>query len=177
MNPPVYTVKDGVLSVAVSEKTDFWQRTRYGFSRDTGHALLTSVSTDFSIKVKTNFSYRSQYDQCGLYIRVDSQNWIKVAIEKEHNGFNRLGSVVTNLGFSDWATSNIDASVTSMWYRASSLKNDFFIESSPDGINWQQMRITHMHSRQHPVNIGIYACSPEGEGFNAEFSALEIETG
>ncbi|MCD6342354.1 MAG: DUF1349 domain-containing protein, partial [Spirochaetaceae bacterium] len=53
--------------------------------------------------------------------------------------------------------------------------NDFLIDSSPDGTIWTQMRIAHLHSRQRPLNAGIFACSPKNGGFKAEFSELSIE--
>lgn len=45
-----------------------------------------------------------------------------------------LGSVLTNNGFSDWATTVIDASVKSMWYRFSGREDDYCIEWSAAGL-------------------------------------------
>ncbi len=44
-------------------------------------------------------------------IAEDSDNWLKGSIEYENEKFQHLGSVVTNNGYSDRATTEIDASV------------------------------------------------------------------
>ena len=63
---------------------------------------------------------------------LDSDNWIKGSIEYENEEFQHLGSVVTNNGYSDWATTEIDASIKSMWYRFSRREDDYCIECSTD---------------------------------------------
>ena len=75
---------------------------------------------------------------------LDSENWLKASIEYENDTYQRLGSVVTNCGYSDWATTDIDASIKSMWYRFSRRKSDYCIECSQDGIHFKQMRIWHI---------------------------------
>ncbi len=174
-NKPEHNFADGELTITTADGTDYWQRTHYGFSRDDGHALLSSVTTDFILTAKTNFEYRERYDQCGLFVRIDALNWIKVSMEREDSEVSRLGSVVTNLGYSDWATTDIDGDISQMWYRIRSKENDFIIENSTDGEVWNQMRITHLHSRQRPLNIGIYAASPKVGGFEAHFTDLSIQ--
>lgn len=174
-NKPDFSADSGNLIINSLPNTDFWQRTHYGFSRDNGHALLTSVSHDFAMTVRTRFSYLNQFDQCGLYVRIDPLNWIKVSVEQENGRFNRIGSVVTNLGYSDWASSDIDKAVEDVWYRIRSKENDFHIDSSLDGLEWTQMRIAHLHNRQRPLNIGLYACSPGEGGYQSTFSDFYVE--
>lgn len=175
MNKPKHTFKGEKLTITTSGETDFWQRTHYGFSKDNGHAMLSTISGNFRITVKTEYNYINQYDQCGIFLRIDGLNWIKVAAEREDSECYRLGSVITNLGYSDWATSDIDSQIGELWYRVDCQNNDFIIESSLDGIIWTQMRIAHLHSRQRPLNAGIFACSPKIGGFTAEFSEFSIE--
>ena len=42
-----------------------------------------------------------------LIIYLDSENWLKGSIEYENEAFQHLGSVLTNHGQSDWATTEI----------------------------------------------------------------------
>ena len=91
---------------------------------------------------------------------LDGENWLKGSVEYENDEYQHLGSVVTNEGYSDWATTVIDASVKSMWYRFSRREDDYSIECSSDGIHFQQMRICHMHKGGGTIRFGIYACSP-----------------
>jgi regulation of enolase protein 1 (concanavalin A-like superfamily) len=162
------------LEIFTDEKTDFWQNTHYGFQRDDGHCLLTRCAGDFSLMTQVEFRPREMYDQCGLMVRLDSQNWIKVSTEYENEHASRLGSVVTNLGYSDWATQDIASSQREMGYRISKRGCDFLLESSFDGLDWRQLRITHLHKPAAYVDIGVYACSPIGRDFWCRFKSLEI---
>ena len=67
---------------------------------------------------------------------LDSENWLKASIEYENEKIQHLGSVVTNNGYSDWATCAIDAKSKEMWYRFSRREDDFCIENSEDGKNF-----------------------------------------
>ena len=82
--------------------------------------------------------------------------------------------MVTNHGYSDWATTDIDASVKSMWYRLSRRASDYCIECSEDGVNFKQMRICHLLDGAGEISFGIYACSPENSSFKATFSHMQI---
>ena len=80
-----------------------------------------------------------------------------------------MGSVVTNNGFSDWATCVISSDSKEMWYRFSRRNDDYCIENSTDGVNFNQMRVCHMFNGAGKVNFGIYACSPEDSSFDAVY--------
>ena len=95
-------------------------------------------------------------------------------IEYENQTFQNLGSVVTNLGYSDWATSNISAEIKEIWYRLSRRESDFKIEYSLNGKYYSQMRICHLHKADNTISFGIYACSPENSSFEAVFSNMNI---
>ncbi len=171
--PSVYRLGDG-LEIFTDEKTDFWQTTHYGFQRDDGHCLLTPHLGDFTLTTHVEFKTLAQYDQCGLMVRVDSKNWIKAATEYENASISRLGSVVTNLGYSDWATQDIASVQRAMWYRISRHADDFLLEHSLDGQDWVQMRIAHLHAASAQLEVGVYACSPIGKDFWCRFMFVEI---
>ena len=174
-NEPIeYSFVGGGLSMRTGRRTDFWQRTHYGFRKDDGHAFLKTISGDFSILTRALFKPEAQYDQCGLFARIDSDNWIKCSTEFENSHLSRLGSVVTNLGFSDWASQDINSPTTSMWYKLSRSGRDFLLEHSPDGKLWHQMRVAHLHRLEGTIDVGIYACSPVGDGFMCSFEFIEI---
>lgn len=171
--PARYHLGNG-LEIFTGEQTDFWQNTHYGFQRDDGHGLLLRHTGDFSLMTHVEFQPREKYDQCGLMVRIDAQNWIKVSTEYESPHASRLGSVVTNLGYSDWATQDIASSHREMWYRISRRGSDFLLESSFDGQAWFQLRITHLHQLATTCAIGVYACSPIGKDFGCCFKTVEI---
>ena len=162
------------LEIWTDAETDFWQRTHYGFRRDSGHCLLTRLEGDFCLTTCVEFRPETQYDQCGLMVRVDAENWIKASTEYEGAAPSRLGSVVTNLGYSDWATQDVPSKDRVMWYRMSRSGMDYLLEHSYDGERWQQLRVTHLHRGGGEVAAGVYACSPIGKDFWCRFRMLEI---
>ena len=183
---PWHKVDNGRLYVKTDPKTDLWQGTFYGFDPDpdNGHGLLTKVTHDFSMTVRTELFPKQQYDQCGLFVRGNSRNWIKASTEYEDKKLSRIGSVVTNRGWSDWATLDDTSGVTLRWYRIrsrieSNLK-DFIIEYSDaknprNDKSWHQLRIAHLHENFASLSIGIYACSPKEEGgFEAIFDRFSL---
>ncbi|WP_366937532.1 DUF1349 domain-containing protein [uncultured Mailhella sp.] len=125
--------------------------------------------------MKTEFSEkRHRFDQCGIVLYLDSENWLKASIEYENEKFQHLGSVVTNHGYSDWATTEISANITSMWYRLSRREDDFCIECSEDGKIFHQMRICHLFDAKDEIQFGLYACSPEQSSFQAIFTHMAL---
>lgn len=108
INPPtVSLLQSNQLIITTDANTDFWQRTYYGFRNENAPALLFEQNNNFTLSGKLTFNYKQRFDQCGLIIFIDEENWFKVSIEYENAEFSRLGSVVTNLGYSDWATTDI----------------------------------------------------------------------
>ncbi len=191
LHPPErYTVTDQSVTITTQPQTDFWQRTYYGFRNDNAPALLIERRDNFTLTVRASFAYRQRFDQCGLIIHLDSDHWFKASVEYENANYSRLGSVVTNGGHSDWATTDIATPVV-MWYRLSRRGPDFLIESSSDGVAFQQMRIFHLHALgpttpdtarrdpppppNQPVRFGLYACSPLDSSFDAHFDRFTLE--
>lgn len=174
--PECYKIYDDKIEIVTIPKTDLWQRTYYHFQND--NAPVLQIETDkkyFSFIVKTEFDEsHHRFDQCGIVMYLDSENWLKGSIEYENDEFQHLGSVVTNNGYSDWATTAIDASIKSMWYRLSRREDDYCIECSTDGKIFNQMRICHMHKGGGKIAFGIYACSPEESSFKAVFSHMQM---
>lgn len=173
--PQVFSINEDKIEIITEPNTDFWQKTYYGFEKDNAPALL--VETDkqsFSFIVKTDFENKLLFDQCGIIIYQDSENWAKASIEYENNTFQKLGSVVTNHGYSDWATTDITADAKTMFYRLSRRGSDFCIENSFDAIEFTQMRIFHLFEGSENIRFGIYACSPEKSSFKAAFSEMEL---
>lgn len=145
--PAAYTITDDTIEIVTSPHTDLWQRTYYHFRND--NAPVLQMETDekfFSFTVKTQLQSKQRFDQCGFVMYLDSENWLKGSVEYENKSFQHLGSVVTNHGYSDWATTEIDAGIKTMWYRFSRRNDDYCIACSEDGVVFKQMRICHMYN-------------------------------
>ena len=184
-----FTVSRESITITTEPNTDLWQRTYYGFQHDNAPAILLTSDLNFSFTTKVSFKYQARFDQAGVMIYIDRYNWFKASIEYENTDMSRLGSVVTNHGYSDWATTDI-STISSIWYRLSRRGADFLIEHSLNGKDFKQMRISHLSALgdtdatasqlaptailAHPVRFGIYACSPLDSSFTATFENLSL---
>ena len=173
--PADYSVSAERIEIITKPHTDLWQRTYYHFRNDNAPVLqMQTREPFFSFTVQTQFESKHRFDQCGIVMYLDSENWLKASIEYENDQIQHLGSVVTNGGYSDWATTEIDASIKSMWYRFSRRQDDYRIECSEDGVTFRQMRICHMQKGGGEIRFGIYACSPEASSFRAVFTDMQL---
>ncbi len=173
--PKSCNMGEDTIEIITAPHTDLWQRTYYHFRNDNAPVLQVKTREKFfSFVVKTQFESKHRFDQCGVVLYLDSDNWLKASIEYENEEFQHLGSVVTNHGYSDWATTAIPADIKSMWYRLSRREDDFCIECSQDGVSFSQMRVCHLWEAKDEIRFGIYACSPEDSSFKATFTDLAV---
>lgn len=174
--PKSFAISQERIEIVTKPYTDLWQRTYYHFRNDNAPILQMPLEDKFfSFVVKTEFAdSHHRFDQCGVVLYLDSENWIKGSVEYENERFQHLGSVVTNHGYSDWATTEIPADIKSMWYRLSRREDDFCMECSEDGVVFHQMRICHLHEAKGEIRFGIYACSPEESSFRAIFTNMQL---
>ena len=174
--PKRFLIEKKSLIILTDPETDLWQQTYNRTIKSNASAFLKSQKGDFTFSVKTEFedSY-FLYDQCGILMYIDDENWFKVSVEYENRKFSRLATVVTNYGFSDLATTDIPAGICEMYYRISRRNQDFLIENSLEGKNFRQMRILHLHKNFETANVGVYACSPSKSTFKAHFSKFKTE--
>lgn len=174
--PKIFTIGDDRIEITTEPGTDLWQRTYYHFRNDNAPVLQMETNEKyFSFVVKTDFTdSHHRFDQCGIVMYLDSENWLKGSVEYENEEFQHLGSVVTNHGYSDWATTAISADIKTMWYRFSRREDDYCVECSQDGEHFTQMRVCHMWEGKETIRFGIYACSPEDSSFRAVFTDMRL---
>ncbi len=166
--PPMWEVNQGRLFVQSGNKTDFWQETYYGFHRDDGHFLGTSRRGDFTAEVTFVGHYRELYDQAGLMVRHDARHWMKCGIEYT-DGARHFSVVVTN-GNSDWSAFRLDHEFDAMSARVTRNGNALFIQYRTDRMSeWRMARLAWFDPMLEEVLVGPALCSPQREGFEAEF--------
>jgi len=188
LNPPEKWSIDTASSSLIVQpkaKTDYWQKTYYGFATDNGHFLFAEIEDNVVMTTQVRFSPVHQYDQAGLMVRISPQCWLKACAEYEPDIPSKLGVVVTNFGYSDWSTQDIPPDLNEFLLRISRKGNDYIVEyrendTKPGGEkngNWTQIRMAHLHDRSNsaPVKGGLFACSPKGGGYVAKFDFLRIE--
>ena len=173
----------GKIVMEMGRTSDMWQRTYYGFRFNSCPAYVWECETDSTFSAAAHHAYGSRFDQCGLLIYLDEDCWAKASIEWETDSMSHLGSVVTNGGFSDWATQEVASTpVGCTWYRVSRRGADFCFEWSSDAKHWAQLRVFHLGGSvspagvQLPVQVGVYAGSPVAPTCKATFTDMKWET-
>ncbi|MBR7162687.1 MAG: DUF1349 domain-containing protein [Clostridia bacterium] len=173
--PAGFTIAEDKIEMITAPHTDLWQRTYYHFRNDNAPLLQMEIDERyFSFVVKTRFESNHRFDQCGVVLYLDSENWLKASIEYENDQIQHLGSVVTNGGYSDWATTEIPANIKEMWFRLSRRNDDYKLECSENGVIFKQMRICHLVNGAGTIHFGVYACSPEDSSFKAVFTDMAL---
>ena len=83
--PKNYKAGQGRLEIVTEPGTDLWQRTYYHFRNDNAPCFqMETEERYFSFVVKTSFKEaKHRFDQCGVILYLDSENWIKGSIEHE----------------------------------------------------------------------------------------------
>ena len=100
--PQQWEIKDGkTLVMDVPAKTDFWRISHYGFTVDDGPFYSATYGGEFEVKAKISGNYVTTFDQAGLMLRIDHENWIKTGIEYV-DGKQNISTVVTHRT-SDWS--------------------------------------------------------------------------
>ena len=100
--PESYTIAPEKIEIVTKPHSDLWQKTYYHFINDNAPVLqMETEEKFFSFTVKTQFQSKHRFDQCGIIMYLDSENWLKASVEYENEEFQHLGSVVTNNGYSD----------------------------------------------------------------------------
>jgi regulation of enolase protein 1 (concanavalin A-like superfamily) len=170
--PEIYSIEENRIMLKPLAKTDFWQVTHYGFSRTDGNCYVTDVEDDVCFTVKVKMSYIAEFDQCGVIVYGNEENFAKLCVENQLHSNNKLGSVVTKSKRSDWATQAFDNSDI-IYYRISKRGINYLFEYSIDGEIFEQMRLFDIPECKK-VSIGVFGASPLGEGFVAEFMEMNF---
>ncbi|WP_434994875.1 DUF1349 domain-containing protein [Arthrobacter sp. Ld5] len=167
------TTPDGGLLVEAAAGSDFWQRTHYGFMRDTGHALLAPLpagAAPGAVEVTFRASFDRLYDQAGLMIRTSGSTWIKAGVEVS-DGQLHVGAVVTR-EVSDWSLSPVpEWAGTDVTMRASWAGGAVTVRARSAHGPWRTIRLAPL-SVGPSTRAGLYLCAPEREGLEVSFSRV-----
>ena len=139
--PKDFSITADKIEIITNPHTDLWQRTYYHFRNDNAPVLQMQTNDKFfSFIVKTEFESKHRFDQCGIVMYLDSENWLKGSIEYENDRFQHLGSVVTNNGYSDWATTEIDAQRPDAGIQAGSQQRKFYFLNHVFSVFWSRRK-------------------------------------
>ena len=110
--PESYTIKGGTLEMDVPGQTDYWRIAHYGFTVDDGPFLYATYGGEFEAKIKVSGDYKVRFDQAGMMIRQDHENYVKFGIEFVDGKFN-ISTVVTH-HTSDWSVIKLEKPVLTL---------------------------------------------------------------
>lgn len=170
--PEKWAIKNNTLSMFVTPQSDYWRISHYGFTVDDAPFLYTTRGGEFEVKVKISADYKVRFDQSGLMLRIDAENYIKAGIEFVDGKFN-LSTVVTHKT-SDWSVITLDKPIPYVWIKAVRRLDAVEVFYSFDDKTYIMMRNAWFQDNC-PAMVGLMAACPDGSGFNAKFEEFSIK--
>ncbi len=170
--PEQWEIKNNSLSMFVTPQSDYWRISHYGFTVDDAPFYYATYGGEFEAKVKITGAYKARFDQAGLMIRIDEENYIKAGIEYVDDKYN-LSTVVTHKT-SDWSVISLDKPIPYIWIKAVKRLDAIEIFYSFDDQTYVMMRNAWMQDNT-PVQIGMMAACPDGDGFNVSFEQFKVK--
>lgn len=170
--PEQWEIKDKTLSMFVTPQSDYWRISHYGFTVDDAPFYYATYGGEFEAKVKVTGDYKARFDQAGLMLRIDHENYIKAGIEFVDGKFN-LSTVVTHKT-SDWSVITLDKPVPYIWTKAVRRLDAVEIFYSFDDKTYTMMRNAWLQDNI-PVKVGFMAACPDGGGFNVKFENFKVK--
>lgn len=170
--PSQWEIKDKKLTMMVTPQSDYWRISHYGFTVDDAPFYYSTYGGEFETKVKITGDYKARFDQMGLMLRVDAQNYIKAGVEFVDGKFN-LSTVVTHKT-SDWSVITLEKAPPFVWIKAVRRLDAVEVFYSFDDKEYIMMRNAYLQDNT-PVQVGLMAACPYGNGFKAIFENFTVK--
>ena len=170
--PAKWTVSDGALLMEVTPKSGYWRISHYGFTVDDAPFYYATYGGEFEAKVKITGDYQARFDQAGIMVRIDHENYIKAGIEYVGGKYNL--SVVVTHKTSDWSVITLDRPVESVWIKAVRRRDAVEVFYSFDDKEYVMMRNAWLQDNT-PVMVGMMGACPDGDGFNVRFDNFTVK--
>lgn len=165
-------VNSRTFKMIVPPKTDYWRISHYGFTVDDAPFYYAMYGGEFEAKVKITGNYVTTFDQMGMMIRIDHENWIKAGVEYV-NGKQNVSAVVTHKT-SDWSVIELNEAPRSIWIKAVRRLDAVEIFYSLDDKKYTMMRTCWLQDNC-PVMVGLMGACPDGTGFEAIFEDFQVK--
>ncbi|GAB3229380.1 DUF1349 domain-containing protein [Glycomyces halotolerans] len=170
--PAAALEQDGRLLVTATEASDAWRHTCYGFVHGSEHALLEEWDRERAVEVSFTADFARQFDQAGLFIRVDEERWIKTGLEFA-DGLLQVGAVVTDV-YSDWSTAPVpEWAGREVTVRASRLADSVIIRARVDDEPWRLVRLAPLDP-DVTAEAGPFCCAPSRAGLTVAFNSWRL---
>lgn len=170
--PTSWSIKNNTLQMQVTPQSDYWRKAHYGFTVDDAPFYYATYGGEFETKVKVSGNYQTRFDQAGLMLRIDHDHYIKAGIEYVDGKYN-ISTVVTHKT-SDWSVITLEKAVPYLWIKAVRRLDAVEFFYSYDDKNYTLMRLAWLQDNI-PVQVGLMAASPDGQGFKATFENFQVK--
>ncbi|WP_240347440.1 DUF1349 domain-containing protein [Curtobacterium sp. 24E2] len=161
-----------VLRVTAAPGSDAWRTTSYGFVHDSEHALVQPLEGSFSIEASFVLDYTEQFDQAGVFLRVDERNWIKAGVEVS-DGTPQLGAVVTR-DSSDWSVAPVPEWVGRVvTVRVSRDGDAVTVRAWADDEQPRLVRVAYLDPAA-AVSAGLLCAAPTRAGLTVTFTGYRV---
>lgn len=150
--------------------------TDFSGGHESAEAIQLSLQPNgsFCFTVRVDFAFSRQFDQCGIVL-YEGENRRMICDVKHHNDeVDELETIVFHNSDGDKSLREIGSAICWMyfrvWYRGGSIR----VQNSFNGKVYSDLRQFRLTSREDPLSIGIYACSPFDSSFDCTFSQMEL---
>ncbi|MFF3671383.1 DUF1349 domain-containing protein [Microtetraspora malaysiensis] len=172
INEPRDWAAGEVLRVVADPGTDFWQKTHYGFTHDNGHIFGRVMNGDLRITATFELDWSEQYDQAGVALRIDEENWIKTGVELV-DGAPLVSAVVTR-GWSDWSVVAAPDGFRSVTVDLERTGDTVTVRYGLDGAAPERMLRLAYFPPDVPAFAGVMCAAPTGKGFETRFGPVSL---
>lgn len=169
---PTWNVNEASITIHAAPQTDFWRLSPTIFGGDNGHFYYQRQTGDFQADVEFSGEYAVTYDQAGLMVRIDEDNWIKCGIEFI-DGKYHVSAVITRK-FSDWSVTPLASNPGSLWLRLKREGPVIEIYYALADLKYELLRQAYF-SPEETLSVGLMCASPQGKGFATTFKGLTIQ--
>jgi len=170
--PEHWEIINNSLIMQVTPKSDYWRISHYGFTVDDAPFYYGNYGGEFEAKVKLTGAYKARFDQMGLMVRTDHENYIKTGVEFVDGKFN-VSTVVTHTK-SDWSVTTLDKVPPFIWIKVVRRLDALEIFYSLDDKTYIMTRNAPLKDNA-PVMVGLMAACPDGDGFEAKFENFSVK--
>lgn len=185
--PEEWIEEDGTLKFMPAHGVDLWCNTMEpGTVRDNLHVLGRPMRGDFTMQARLGGNFQHQYDQVGLLVRQDQDNWLKCGVETIIGSWDGrfeyptpsllINGAYTRGGWSEWSVVPPPSDPFSeCWIRIEREKETFIVSFSLDGSTFQLMKVCAFPDADE-LFVGRFGGAPIEAGFTARISDFQLTT-
>ncbi|MGO4856311.1 DUF1349 domain-containing protein [Arthrobacter sp. 2MCAF14] len=171
-SPAAFKLVGDALEVTAVEGSDAWRVTSYGFVHDDAHALIAPLETDQAVEVTFEAAFEQQFDQAGVFLRVDDEVWVKAGVEYV-DGELQLGAVVTH-HYSDWSSGPVpEWQGKTLTVRVSRSGDAVTIRARAEDGPYRLVRVAWLDPEAR-VDAGPFLCAPSRAGLTVRFLSWTV---